>query len=176
MKSNNYFFGFDTPNLLNKNIRCSFYISNIESKRCFFFIIEENGKLVLYYLFIKPIEFIKLAKKYHTEGSCITLEEIANKQEFQEEYCSTYLRTMEFASQDYVRKTIDKMVVDNIGSAKNDISGLDGFSVELKLNQNDDIFYSWCIANDRRYFYVLDFVNYILDTVGVNKDYRFIKR
>ena len=72
-------------------------------------------------------------------------------------------------------KTIEKMSKDNIYNANNQIQGLDGFSVELKLDQVEESFYAWCYADDKKYFYVLDFINSILDELTVNDEYRFEK-
>ena len=172
--NDNYFFAIDEPYLLNKNIICAFHISNIKSKRCFFFIEEKNKNLVLYYMLIKPSEFIDIAKKYRKSNSSNIIDIVKSKK-FIDEYNKLYLKRKNLKNQEYIKKTIDKMSNDRIYNAKNDMHGLDGFSVELKLNKNDNPYYSWCNANDEKYFYVLDFINYILDEIAIDKNYRFRK-
>lgn len=74
----NYYFSPDEPTFENKEIICSFYISNIEGKKCKFFIIRENQQFHLYYTMIKDSELIKFIKNNVDEINLnkITLTEI----------------------------------------------------------------------------------------------------
>ena len=170
-----YFLAFDEPDLLDRDIKCAFCISNIERKRGFFFIIEEDNKLILYYMLVKISDYINLAAKYCKKDDDMVLENIITLPAFRNEYNRTYLKTKEIDNQAYVKETINRMSKDNICNAKNDVLGLDGFSVELKLNKLDDVFYAWRTSNDKKYYYVIDFINYILDEASIAVDYRFEK-
>lgn len=172
---NDYFLAFDEPDLLDKDIKCAFYISNIRRKRGFFFIIEEDNKLILYYTLVKISDYINLATKYCAKDDDMVLENIIKIPAFRDEYNRAYLKTKEIDNQAYVKETINRMSKDNIYNAKNGVLGLDGFSVELKLNKSDDVFYAWCTANDKNYYYVIDFINYILDEANIIPNYRFEK-
>lgn len=173
-----YYFSFEEPILTDKEIVCAFYISNIERKRSFFFIVNENNKLILYYSMISGSDIIKQAKEYVSKNKLekeTTIKDILETSDFKKEYINKNLQRKILDNQNYIKNTIDKMTKGNIQNAKNNIQGLDGFSVELKLNKEDKPYYAWCTADDTKYFYVLDFINSILDELDINKEYRFKK-
>lgn len=173
-----YYFSFDEPVLANKKIICAFYISNIERKRGFFFIVNENDNLTLYYSMIGSFELVKCVREYSDKMGLdkkMTFVDIVEMNDFKREYNKKYLYKKILDNQNYISKTIEKMKKDNIYKANNQIHGLDGFSVELKLGKENECFYAWCSADDKKYFYVLDFINSVLDELDVNKEYRVEK-
>lgn len=174
----NYYFSPDEPTFKNKEIICSFYISNIEEKKCKFFIISENQQFHLYYTMIKDSELIKFIKNNVDEINLnkITLTEIFSIKSLKKRFNDNFLQHKILNNQKYVKKTLEKILKDNIYNANNHIQGLDGFSVELKLKRNEKFFYAWCIADDKRYYYIIDFINSILDELKIDKRFRFQKK
>lgn len=173
-----YYFSFDEQILYNKKIICAFYISNIERKRGFFFIVNENDQLILYYSIISSSELVKFVREYGNKMNLdkkMTFFDIFEIPNFKKEYKDVYLQSKILDKPNYILKTIERMSKDNIYNANNQIQGLDGFSVELKLDKVEERFYAWCSADDKKYFYVLDFTNSILDELAINDEYRFEK-
>lgn len=173
-----YYFSFDEPNLSDKKIICAFHISNIERKRCFFFIVDENDKLILYYSMISSFNLVKYVREYSNKMNLdenMTFVDVMETNDFKKEYSKKYLHKKLFDNQNYIYKTIERMKKDKVYKANNQIHGLDGFSVELKLNREDECFYTSCYADDKKYFYVVDFINAILDELNINKEYRLEK-
>ena len=173
-----YYFSFDEPILFNKNVICAFYISYIERKRGFFFIVDENNQFALYYSMFNSSEMVTFVKEYKDSmnlGKKVTIMDIVEKPDFSQKFNEKYLKYKVLDNQKYIIKTINKMLKDNIYSANNQSLGLDGFSVVLKLNKGVGNFYAWCMADDKKYFYVIDFINSILDEIKITEKYRFEK-
>ena len=177
-----YYFSDDVfmhePVLYNKKILCAFHTSGIERKYGYFYIIDENNQLVLYYTLTTGEEIIQFIKDYDNSIGIpkgTSFRDIFEIPDFKEKYTNNFLQKRKLDNQEYIRNTINKMEKDNIYDAKNEIQGLDGFSIELKLNKEDKSFYSWCYSDDKKYFYILDFVNSILDELNINERYRFKK-
>lgn len=173
-----YYFSFDEPTLYNKEIICAFFISNIERKRGFFFIVIENDKLMLYYSLVSNFDLVKFVREYKNKMNLNKKKkftDVINITDLKKEYNNKYLKCKEFNNPSYIKKIINKMSKDNIYNANNQIQGFDGFSVKLKLDKQEKYFYSWCFSDDKKYFYVIDFVNSILDELKIKKEYRFEK-
>ena len=169
---NDFYFDYFEPRFISKNIKCAFHIDRIEKDEGYFFIIEEDGKLILYYALINLNELLKLASKVNYKTRTLNTLELP---EFIKKYHELFVKKVVIKDQDYISKTINKMQKDNIWKVKNDCLGADGFSVELKLNKSDKVFFTFDVNDDIRYFYVLDFINYILDEAGINLTYRIQK-
>lgn len=138
-----YYFSFEEPVLTNKNIICAFYISNIERKRGFYFIVNENNNLTLYYSMIGSFELVKCVREYSDKMDLdkkMTFVDVVETDDFKIEYNKKYLYKKILDNQKYISKTIEKMKKDNIYKANNQIHGLDGFSVELKLEKKKNVF------------------------------------
>lgn len=173
-----YYFSFDEPILYDKKIICTFHISNIERKRGYFFLVNEENQFNLYYTIVSDSDLVKIVKEYANKFNLdkkIKFFDIFVMDDFKKVYNVKFLRHKTLNNQQYVGSVLEKMSKDNIYMANNNIQGLDGFSVELKLNKGENCFYAWCSADDKKYFYVLDFVNLILDELKINKEYRFEK-
>jgi len=174
-----YYFGFDEPPRIKGEVLCAFYISNIRKNRCFFYVVQENKKLKLMYSMITGNGFINLVKETIPE-KLLKKEKLSNmnfqyRDKYIEAYNAKYLNELELSNEEYIIDTISKMKQDNIYQANNNVLGLDGFSIELKFDKSNNFFYSYCNSNDKRFFYVIDFINYLLDIANIDKDYRFNK-
>ena len=173
-----YYFEFEEPYLKDKNIICAFNINYIEKKRCYFFIAEENDKIVVYYLQIKSSDMIKFIQEYSRNVSLdknICIDDTFKIPDFIEKYNNKYLQCKMLNNPSCIKTLINKMAEDDIYKAKNNQLGLDGYSVKLKLDNKEKYFYSWVYADDKKYFYVIDFINSILDELEINDEYRFRK-
>ena len=90
-----YYFSFDEPNLYDKKIICAFHISNIERKRGFFFIVNENDQLILYYSMISSSDLVKFVKEYGNKMNLnkkSTFMEIFNTLDFKKTYNNRFLK------------------------------------------------------------------------------------
>jgi len=175
---NDYYFNFDEPILYNKNIICAFHICDIERKRGFYFIVKEKNLLTLYYTMIRSSELMKFVREYIENMNLdkkLNFFDVFKIPDFKLKFNDKYLQKKVLDNQNYIMETIDKMSKGKIYNANNKIQGLDGFSVELKLDKATKNFYAWCSFDDKKYFYILDFVNSILDELEVNSKYRFEK-
>ena len=175
---NDYYFSFEEPVLFDKKIVCAFYIDEIENKRGFFFIVEENNQYSLYYSIISSSELLNIVKEYektlHIDEN-ISFTEIIESNDFRKYFNEKYLGYKILNNNSYISNIFERMNKDDIYNSNNKSYGLDGFSVELKINKGKDYFYSWCISKEKEYFYILDFINFILDEISINKKYRFEK-
>lgn len=173
-----YYFSIEEPILNNKKVICAFHISGIDKKDGYFFIVDENNQLVLYYIMFNGLELLNFIKDYTIDNDIqneIKFFQFFEIDDFKEKYTDYFLKNKVLDDQKYIMLSINKMKKDNIYNANNQILGLDGFSVKLKLEKEDKGFYSYCYANDKKYFYIIDFVNSILDELNVPKKYRFEK-
>lgn len=173
-----YYFSFDEPIIYSKKIVCTFYVSNIEGKKAYFFITNENNQVSLYYSMMNSSVLINFVREYMIRVNLdrdTTFTDIFEIPDFKKEYNKMFLKCKILNDQNYIIETIERMSKDNIYNANNKIQGLDGFSIQLKLDKESEYFYSWCIADDKKYFYVLDFINYILSEVGIDEKYRIKK-
>ena len=167
-----YFFAFDEPIFYSKNIKCAFHIDKIEKYEGYFFIIEEDLKMILYYAFINLNELLELASKVSCKNRTLNTLKLP---EFIKKYHELFVKKVVIKDQEYIIKTINKMQKDNISKVKNTCLSADGFSVELKLNKSDKVFLAFDVNDDTRYFYIIDFINYLLDDAKINTKYRLQK-
>jgi hypothetical protein len=178
-ENNNFYFCCDEPDISNDNILCGFHISNIKKKRAFFFIVEKSDKLFLKYSLISSKEFVSLLQscvsKMNDGDYFKSIDVIVQNNEYKELYSKKYTKLKEIINKEHVKRFIGKFKNEDFTKVNNTILGLDGFSVELKLTKNVNLFHSWCCSNDEKHFYILDFVNEILDFCNIEKKYRFSK-
>ena len=170
-----YWFTFDEPLLIQDNIICAFHIANINKKRGFFFIVKRKERVILLYSIINITDLMELAKECSLpENKENKIAEIVETADFQKKYNKRFLKEIEIKDSKTLN-LLDTILKMDLSKGKNDMHGLDGFSIEIKKKKSDKAYYSWCHSNDKDYFPVIDFANYIFDLLNIDKDYRFIK-
>ena len=166
-----YYFSFEEPRLYDKDIKLAFCIDSVNKSNIFFFIVLENKRYVGYYSIIKSSEFIDFIRGFEKNS----IEELFSSRVFISKYNDKFLKEISFSDQDYISKFIESINKDDVYNSEHYSCGLDGFSIQLKKGKTDKYFYSWCSNSSEKYFYILDFVNSILDEIGIDRKYRFIK-
>lgn len=170
---NGYFDEVDEPLLNNENIICAMFITRINKQDLFCYITNDE-EMKIKYLIASSKDFIDVYSKFSNTFN--NINEIVVLDGFQKDFKGKLLKQVNLNNSEQMKilKEIEKIKLSEYENAHN-MGGLDGFGVHLKLQKGNKEFYSWMYSTDEKYFFIIDFVNQVLELINIDQKYRFKK-